>query len=350
MKNKILTITKRVRRKKSQKPAGEPASRITNETVAEHREEVLSSARKYVYPLSHSKHRIVQLSIIVFITAIVAFFAYCGLALYKFQSTSSFVYGVSRVIPFPVAKAGSDYVSYESYLFELRRYMHYYQTQQSVNFSSDSGKQQLANFKKQALRQVIDYAYIKRLADQKHISVSNQEVDNELRLVREQNRLGGNDQVFRDVLQEFWGWSVGDFKRELRQQLLAQKVVVALDTATQTRAQNVLQKLHKGADFGKLAARVSDDKSTKLAGGEYGITIDKSNRDIAPQVTEELFRLKPKQVSDVINTGYSLEIVKVISRTGDKIKAAHISFNFKGVDTYLQSLKTKEPSHKYIKV
>src|ERR1039458_1937006 len=30
--------------------------RITNETVIDHREEALSSARKYIYPLQHSKH------------------------------------------------------------------------------------------------------------------------------------------------------------------------------------------------------------------------------------------------------------------------------------------------------
>jgi len=35
--------------------------RITNETIAEHREEVLSSARKYIYPLQHSLQRIVSI-------------------------------------------------------------------------------------------------------------------------------------------------------------------------------------------------------------------------------------------------------------------------------------------------
>ncbi len=34
--------------------------RITNETVGDHREEVLSSARKYIYPLKQSKHRVVR--------------------------------------------------------------------------------------------------------------------------------------------------------------------------------------------------------------------------------------------------------------------------------------------------
>src|SRR5882757_2733849 len=50
---------------------------ITNETVAEHREEVLSSARKYIYPLSHSKHRVVVVTAGLLVTAIIVFFAYC---------------------------------------------------------------------------------------------------------------------------------------------------------------------------------------------------------------------------------------------------------------------------------
>src|SRR4051794_25950157 len=84
--------------------------RITNETVTEHREEVLASARKYIYPLQHSKHRVVRISLALLLVVIISFLAYCGLALYKFQSTSGFVYDVTKVLPFPVAKAGKSWV------------------------------------------------------------------------------------------------------------------------------------------------------------------------------------------------------------------------------------------------
>ena len=53
--------------------------RITNETVAEHREEVLSSARKYIYPLQHSAHRVVIISVSLLTVVIVAFFVYLSL-------------------------------------------------------------------------------------------------------------------------------------------------------------------------------------------------------------------------------------------------------------------------------
>lgn len=322
--------------------------RITNETVAEHREEVLSSARKYIYPLSHSKHRVVTITVGLLIAAVVVFFAYCGLALYKFQSTSGFIYGVTRVIPFPIAKAGSSYVSYESYLFELRHYMHYYESQQQVNFSDKSGKTQLAHFKQQALQQVIDNAYVKQLAARNHVSVSGKQVDDEVALVRSQNRLGSNDAVFQDVLKQFWGWSVDDFKRELQQQLLAQAVVAKLDTGTQARAQDALKQLKGGADFAALAKTVSDDTSTKAAGGEYGFLIDKSNLDIAPQAVDALFELKPGQYSGIVNTGYSLEIEKVLDVSGNKVHAAHIVFTFKDISAYLKPLESQEKVHKYL--
>lgn len=323
---------------------------ITNESIAAHREAVLGSARKYIYPLRHSKHRVVKISVALVIVAVIGFLISCVLALYKFQSTSTFMYGVTRVLPFPVAKAGNSFVSYDSYLFELRHYMHYYQTQQGVNFSTDDDKRQLENFKKQSLDQVIDDAYIKQLAQDNRISVSSREVDAQVELVRNQNRLGASNQVFRNVLQEYWGWSVNDFKRKLRSELLEQKVIAKLDTATTARANGALAKLNTGTDFATLAAQVSDDTSTKVNGGEYGFLIDRASRDISPQAVDALFRLQPGQYSGVINSGYYLEIDKVLEKNGEKLRAAHITFNFADADTYLKLQKSKHPAHHFISV
>lgn len=323
--------------------------RITNETVAEHREAVLSGARKYIYPLQHSKRRIVRISISLLVVAVVAFFAYCGVGLYNLQLTTGFIYDVTRVIPFPVAKAGPSFVAYESYLFELRRNMHYYDTQQRTNFATRDGKVQLQRLKQQAMNEVITDAYTKQLAVKNHVTISNQEVDAEVQLVRNQNRLGGNDRVFKDVLNEFWGWSVDDFKRELKQQLLQQKVATELDTVTQNRAVSVLRQLQGGADFASLAAS-SDDATTRATGGLYPEIIKRTDHNIAPHVTDELFKLKAGQISGIINTGYTLEIVKVIDVSGNNVHAAHIQFNFSDISTFVNPLKDQHKPRHYIKV
>ncbi len=324
--------------------------RITNETVAEHREEVLGGARKYIYPLQHSRKRIVIISISIVVALIVAFFAYTLLALYKFIGTSTFLYRVTQVLPFPVAKAGPSFVSYENYLFQLRHYIHYYQTQQKVDFGSDSGKQQFSAFRKLALSGVINDAYIKQLAKQHNITVSDAEVNDEVALLRNQNRLGSNEKVFEDVLKQFWGWSVNDFKRELRQQILAQKVNSALDTETHARAQNVLSQLQNGGNFADLAKQYSDDPRPKANGGDYGIAITKNNRDLSPQVIDELFKLQPGQKSGIIETPTGLEIVQVRERDGDVGRASHIFFQFQPITKYIDQLKATEKTRQFITV
>ncbi|HUC90323.1 MAG TPA: peptidylprolyl isomerase [Patescibacteria group bacterium] len=347
MKQKIKKILakrpyRKVEPEKSLQEAIENLPRITNETVAEHREEVLGSARKYIYPLQHSLHRIVVVSTSIFIVLAIAFFAYCLAALYKFNSTSTFVYRVTQVVPFPIAKAGPYWVAYENYLFELRHYMHYYQTQQAVDFNSDAGKQQLKVFKKIALNSVVDQAYIKQLAQENHISVTDKELEDEITLLRNQNRLGSSNQVFADVLNQFWGWSLDDFKRELKSQMLTQKVVSKLDTKTHTRAQNVLTQLNNGGDFATLAKQNSDDLSTKDNGGDYGFAIDKNNRDLSPQVIDALFKLQPGQYSGILESSQGLEIVKVREKDGDTVRASHIFFQFNSADQYVNPLKSKE--------
>ncbi len=347
----INRIKKRVTKRPQEEPLSQDgAPRITNETVAEHREEVLSSARKYIYPLQHSKHKIVLITTSLLIAVIVGFFTFTMVSLYRVKSYSSFLYGVTKVIPFPVAKAGNSYVAYENYLFELKHYIHYYQNQQKLDFSTDSGKQQLDEFKKRALTKVVDDAYIKQLASEKNVTVSDKEVENEIQIVRSQNRLGGSTKVFEDVLKEYYGWSINDFRRSLKQQLLAQKLLPVLDPETVTRANQAKAELNAGADFAAVAKKYSDDAASKDTGGEFGFPIDQSNRDIDAQVTNELYKLKPGQVSGVINSGYALEIVKNIEPQGDKIRGAHIVFNFKNINMYLNDLKDQKKATLYIKL
>ena len=324
--------------------------KITNETVAEHREEVLSSARKYIYPLQHSRKRIVFISGSIVVLAIIFFLAYIGAALYKFQSTSGFIYGVTQVLPFPVAKVGGNWVSYESYLFELRRYMHYYQTQQQVDFSTPSGKKQLQAYKQQAMSEVITNVYVKELAKKNDVTITPEQVNNEVAMVQSQNRLGTSQQELDAVLSDFWGWNETDFKRELKDQMLQQAVAAKLDTSAMQQATSALAALKHGADFATLASQVSQDTTTKANGGQFPAPISQNDPNVSPQITQALFSLKPGQFSGIINTGYSLEIVKVLQDQGGKVLGAHISFNLNPITTYIAPLQKQQKPEYFIHI
>ena len=89
----------------------EDVPQITNETIAEHREEVLGGARKYIYPLAHSKRRIIIVTSVILAATIVALLAYSSAGLYKYYQHNAFLYRVTQVIPFPVARAGGSFVN-----------------------------------------------------------------------------------------------------------------------------------------------------------------------------------------------------------------------------------------------
>jgi foldase protein PrsA len=350
VKNKILKILK-MRAAKKELADNKLVPRITNQDVAGHREEILSGARKYIYPLQHSKHKVVLISSGLFLLSILIFVIGMVVSLYQLETTSNFSYQVTRVLPFPIARSGNTFIAYENYLFELRRYMHYYENQQRLSFSTESGIDQLKNYKTVALETVINNAYAKMLAEEQGVSVSPSEVDRLIAIQKEQNRLGSSDKVFEDTLKDFFAWSVQDYQRYLNNELLMQKLTVKLDPETEQRAQDVLSQLRAGADFKALATQYSDDESTKQIGGEFGV-VDKGNRNVSPQTVDKLFKTVTGEVSDIIIVpyadGYALEIVKTLEITGDKAKGAHILFKLKDVSNALNDKKEQKPYKLYL--
>lgn len=336
-------------RNKTPLETGEPVERVTNKTLSDHREEVIGSARKYIYPLQHSKHRIVIVSISLAIFVFVAFATYSVLALYRFKSSSTFIYKVTQIIPFPVARTGGDFIAYENYLFELRRYIHYYENQGQLNFDDPASVEQLNRYKQSALNKVIDDAYIKKLAAQNNVSVSDQEVEDQITILRNQNRLGQDQEVLEDVLADYWGWSLNDFRRSLKQEMLAQKVLATLDTETKDRADKAYLELKSGADFAEVAKKYSDDATTKVNGGDFGFPVERTSKNVEAKAIDALFKLKPGEYSEVVNTGYTLVIVKNIETNGDKIRGAIIELKYKAIADYLNDLKEQKPTRAYIK-
>jgi hypothetical protein len=309
----------------------EDVPRITNETIAVHREEVLKGARKYIYPLQHSKHRIIMLTTWILVAAISTFLVYSILALYKLNQYNTFLYRTTQVVPFPIARVGDNFVAYENYLFELRHFIHYYQNQLGLNFEGKD-KEQLERFRTQALDGVVNNAYVKRIAE-----------------VRNQNRLGSNNKVFSDVLRDYWGWSISDFKRSLKEEILSEKVVAKLDKTDMDKANSALFRLKNGEDFAKVASEVSNDPNAKANGGDYGFPITRTNPNVPPQAVSALYKLQPGQISAVINTGSTLEIVKNMQASGDSITAKHIVINLKDISDYTKDLKKQKPAHIFVK-
>jgi peptidyl-prolyl cis-trans isomerase D len=78
--------------------------------------------------------------------------------------------------------------------------------------------------------------------------------------------------------------------------------------AARTKAEDVLAKVKKGADFAKLAQDVSEDPGTAGKGGDLGLF---SRGHMVPAFDAAAFALEPGAVSDVVETPFGFHIIKV---------------------------------------
>src|SRR6478735_9399643 len=97
----------------------EAPSRITNETVAEHREQILAGGRKFKYPHQYERHKLVFNVLIIGVVTVILFGIVTWWQLYPMQNTSNFFYRVTRIIPMPVAMVDGAQVRYGDYLMML---------------------------------------------------------------------------------------------------------------------------------------------------------------------------------------------------------------------------------------
>lgn len=327
---------------------GDAVPRITNETVAQHREEVLKGARKFIYPLQHSKHKVVLWSGLIALVAAISFFGYCFLSLYRYKSSSTFIYRVTQFLPFPVARVGGKFVPYEDYLFELRQYEHYFVNIEHVDFNNPQSRPQLEAQRKSTLQDTINRAYIRQIAHDKHLVVTDADIDKEIATLRSLNRLGSNDGALEDVIKSYYDWTLSDFRRSISDKLLAMKVLDSLDTTTKARANQAYQELVSGKSFEDVAKTYSDDTATKDKGGELPVLVEQQDRNLPSQLTETLYGMAVGNYSKPFSVGYGLEIVKKLEVKDGKVRGAHILFYYQNINVFLNTAKDKHPARVYL--
>lgn len=82
--------------------------------------------------------------------------------------------------------------------------------------------------------------------------------------------------------------------------------------ATEPEAEQVLAKLKGGADFGKLAKQYSLDKKTKDNGGDLGYV--QWSQFGSESLKETAFKLKPGEVSGIVQSQFGYHIIKVTDK------------------------------------
>lgn len=88
-----------------------------------------------------------------------------------------------------------------------------------------------------------------------------------------------------------------------------------------TRLEEIRTRVRNGESFANMAILYSQDPESAKRGGELGFV---NRGDLVPQFEAVAFKLKPGEVSQVVETEFGFHIIQSIERRGDQINVRHI--------------------------
>lgn len=329
--------------KKNEVPA-----RITNETVAEHRERILAGGRRFKYPMQYARHRLVFNTILVTVAALLIIMAVGWWQLYSVQNTNDFFYRATRVLPLPVASVDGEKVRYGDYLMYLRSSMYYLQNTEQINLGSEDGKRQLDFQKRKNMDTAVADAYAAKLARELEITVSDERIDK----VIDEDRNTANGRISQETYDasalDILGWTPSEYRQDAKSKLVRQDVSYAIDEKAKNVQEQAVALLRKETDLDKVALELNKG-ALKVEPGISGL-VPKANRDGG--LSTAAVKLKPGQVSGAIKTttGDGYYFVKLIEKTDAQVNYAYIKIPLTEFSNRLAALKKDGKIHEYISI
>lgn len=271
---------KKILNKILKKQTPEPPSKITAETVAEHREQILAGGRRFKYPLQYSRHKLVFNAIIISVAALLLVLLFGWWRLYVSQDTGVFFYRVTRFIPVPVARVDGKAVPYSDYLMAFRSSVNYSRQKEQLNEKSDDGKTKIRYYKQQSMQGAIANAYAAKLAKELSITVTDSELEGLIREQRQSSNGESSQEAFDAVILDYYGWGPSEYRHVVSSELLRQKVAYAMDKPALAASNGALALIASGAgtDFTALATNISGQFNVKATYGSSG-WVPKTNQD-----------------------------------------------------------------------
>jgi len=107
------------------------------------------------------------------------------------------------------------------------------------------------------------------------------------------------------------------------------------------KAQELLDRIKKGEDFGALARLYSQDPGSALQGGDLGFA---DRTTFVKEFAAWAFRLKAGELSPVFETDFGYHFLQVIERRGEQVHVRHILITPAITDASLQRAKAKADS------
>lgn len=298
--------------------------------------------------LSFSKTILKVICIIIFL--IISF----QIGLYFFQWQNKSIETITEIIPFPATIVNYHVITYNSWVKQINSQAFYYQYLKKNDPNSQIPEIKVAKTK--TLDRMIDQELLKQLAVSYNVDINSSEVNDEM--VRMIKSVGGLE-FFENELKKTYNWTLYDFQKTIFEPMILKNKLSLFflnqpeNTDKRELAEQIVNQLkEKSETFENLAKEYSNDPSGKIGGdiGSYGLG------ELAQNIQEEIFKLKPEQTTGVIETTKGFSIFKVDSfeynekGIPNKAKIKVILIATKDIDQIIAEYKQKARIIKLINI
>lgn len=334
---------------RKKKEAGLPA-RITNDTVAEHREQVLAGGRKFKYPIQYARHKLVINALIVTLVAVATLLAVAWWQLYLMQNSSTFFYRITKIAPVPVAVVDGEFVRYSDYLVKYRGSEYWMGKNSDLRPESEDGKRQLEYTKRQSINKAIEEAYAKKLARENNIVITESDVD---RAIVSQRTTATGDipqETFDTSMRVSYGWSNDDYRGVLRDGILTSHVAFAIDKKAHEQSEKAATLLKTNSDFSQVAESLGGEGEAKVTSGNSGM-VNKTSKYSGLKVSE-IAKMERGKISKVIRSdsldGYYF--VRVTAQNDTQVSFDYLHIPLTEFKSRVAKLKADGKIQEYINI
>lgn len=317
------------------------------EKVAERREEILATGRKFKYPLQWTRHRIVVSTILIAFVIVTMVMIGGWLALYKLGMTDDLLFRVTKVLPVPVAMVDEESVRFSDYLMFYRSSMTSIERQSGSQFDESSADALKNEYKRVALSEAEEYTYAVELAKELGVTVSDEEVAAEFERHLKIGGIDRSEEAFIKIIEDNFGLTKSEYERMLYLTLVKAKVEMEIDKIANTVSEKVEKMLgENGGDYMAVANELGEQVIYEETGG----LVDSKNLDGGR--ASEAIKLEPEQSSGrfVSMNGDGYYFVKLIAKTETEVNFVSIKVPFTEFDRKFDELKEAGKISEYITI
>ena len=313
---------------------------ITQQNLAESRDEILNKGKKFKYPFQYAKHRVVIYTIAIAIVAFASFVVVGWYQLYKAQNTGEVMFRFTKVLQLPVAEIDGYKVLYSDYLMLYRSSITSIERQQGkLDDSNEEVKSRKMFYKRQALNDAETYSYALAELRERNLTVSASEIDEIIDGHKSINGEKRSDEAFEGIVRDNFGLSMSEYRRLVMLSLAKKKLSIEIDEDAKKAADQVEAALQANKnDFAKVADAM---KNNDLVSYEpAGNAVDATNLDSGR--AEVAMKLEKKgDVSErfVSKNGDGYYYVRLVAKEGGKVSYETISIRFSKIDNDVQKMR-----------